>query len=85
MLKYLRSTQPSTLPYPDELFAENTFRVVYQTNNLHLIKILCAIDRYLAICGRAAFDCVLDRINGLVKDARIEDAVFISMSEAGLL
>ena len=44
---------------------------------------LCAFDCHIAIFDRATFNCALERINGVVKDRRIEDAVFIPMSDEG--
>ena len=48
-----------------------------------LIEMLRAFDRHLAICDRATFGRALNRMNDVVKEGRIEDAVFIPMSEEG--
>ena len=48
-----------------------------------LIEMLRAFDRHLAIYDRATFDSALGRINDVVNEGRIEDAVFIPMSEEG--
>ena len=49
----------------------------------HLIEMLRAFDRHLAICDRVTFDRALERINDVVKVGRIEDAVFIPTTEEG--
>ena len=49
----------------------------------HLIDMLRAFSRHLAIYDRTTFDRGLERINKVVNDSHIEDAVFLPMSEEG--
>ena len=49
----------------------------------HLIEMLRAFSRHLAIYDRATFDSALGRINEVVNEGRIEDAIFIPISEEG--
>ena len=46
-----------------------------------LIEMLRAFDRHLAIGDRTTFDHALENINEVTKVGRVEDAVFIPLSE----
>lgn len=49
----------------------------------HLIEMLRAFDRHLAIYDRTTFHLALDRINEVTVGERLEGAVFIPTSEEG--
>ena len=49
----------------------------------HLLDMLKAFDRWLAVRDGATFAAAQERINDLLKEGRLEDAVVISTGEAG--
>ena len=81
----LREVGAGALSDPNLYAVRNKETSEYQLSSPgeHLIEMLHAFSRHLAIYDRTTFDRALERINKVVNDSHVDDAVFIPVSEEG--